>query len=198
MKLIRSMLVCALATGLMTVATQKVQAAGLVIGNVIYVPLTISVTATYQVDDRNKKAKITEADIYTALGLGAKTTTLYVATDTGDIWAYDKPTKSLVLDLTTGGYFTITNSQTGSSSKGTTTTESGVMVMGIYSDPVLDSPGVVDVADSEAESSDWIELSGNYTLKKTDGAEKKGVSKDSDEYSAKDLTGSFHADEIAN
>jgi hypothetical protein len=194
MKLISNILVCALATGLMTVATQQVQAAsGIVIDNTLYAPLKISVSATVEVGGRSKRVNVTEAEIIAALSLPVKTT-LAVSADTGDVWAIDSTTKTLNEDLTVDGNFTITNDETSSIQKGTTTvtiTETGSVAVGIFSDPIF-VDGVLDVADSEVESASWIELSGEYKLIRTRGAPKNGDEKVSVSYTAKGLNGSIH------
>lgn len=193
MKRLQSLLGCALATGLMTVATANVHAGGFVINNVVYASINITARGTLEVDGKHKSVSVTEKDILSALGL-SDDTALAVDTSTGDVWSIDSKTKTLGEDLTTSGSFTVTVDQAGSSTKGDTTTETGTVEVQIYSDPQFVS-GVLNEADSEADSSEWMVLDGDYKLVKSESApNKKGFETINDKFSTTDLTGNAHDD----
>jgi hypothetical protein len=196
MKPIQSILGCALVAGLMTVASSNVQAAGgIVFDNELYTPLTISVTATFDIGGKNKKEKITNTQIIEALSLPS-TTDLVWDLSSGDVWSMDSTTSTLEEDLSAEGFLTINNGIGVSTSRGSTTTYTGSVGVEIYSNPVFDST-VLDPAESEAASSNWIELSGEYKGSITSGAVKKGLQKISTTYSAKNLNGNIHAAEFS-
>lgn len=176
----------------MTVATANVHAGGFVINNVVYASINITARGTLEVDGKHKSVSVTEKDILEALSDSGDT--LAVDTSTGDVWSIDSKTKTPIEDLTTSGNFTVTTDQTGSSTKGTTTTTTGTVEVQIYSDPQFVS-GVLNEADSEADSGEWMVLNGDYKTTHTESApNKKGFETINDKLSTTDLTGSAHDD----
>ena len=120
----------------------------------------------------NTIVSVTEKDILEALSDSGDT----LAVDTehrtiapGPLTRKPRPPLSI---LTTSGNFTVTTDQTGSSTKGTTTTTTGTVEVQIYSDPQFVS-GVLNEADSEADSGEWMVLNGDYKTTHTESAPNK-------------------------
>ena len=185
MKLIHGILCCTLAAGLMAFATGKAQAND-VIDNVLYLPLNIKGSVTFMVNNKSKKATLSNKIIIQDILDLPKDTKLMVSDETGDVWAFNK--ESDPEDLTTNGVLTISNNQTGSSSKGIVETDTGSTEIDFYDNPQFS--GGLDKTNSEADSGNWFEITGNYTLVRSQGAVKNGVFKVSDSFTATELSGS--------
>lgn len=196
MKHIKSTLGCALMATFMTVAASNVHA-GIDIGGTVYAPLNISARGAFNVNGNTRNVSITEKEIVEkALGFTNKTV-LAVDTFTGDVWAIDMTTKTLTTNLTAGGQVTITLTPTNSATNGNTRTFAGTVAVKVYSAPVFVG-SVLNAADSEAASGDWIELTGNYTLSETATPYINGIRSFSSKFSAKNLSGDVHADQISS
>ncbi len=186
MKLIQGVLGCALAAGLMAFATDKAQANDVIDGT-LYLPLNLKGSVTFTINSKSKKATLTDKVITEDVLELPKDTKLMVSDDTGDVWAFNKENEPE--DLTSEGVLTITDNQTGSSSKGTVVTHTGTTEIDFYDNPQFDGPDL-DKGASETNSSNWFEITGNYTLKHSEGTENsKGLIKISDSFSATGLSG---------
>ena len=197
MKQFQNILGCSLVAGLMTVTTSQVHAGGTVIGGELYTPLTISVSATFDINGKNKKENISEKDIIEALDLPS-TTDLVWNLSTGHVWSMNSKTKTLGDDLSEEGFFSITSIPGGSTAKGDKTTYTGTVGVEIYSDPVLNMDGSVNSMESADVSSNWIQINGLFKGTETNGAVKNGFIKITTTYSAKGLTGNVFVGELSN
>ena len=194
MKVIPAILSCALAAGLMAVATDKAQASSsIIISNVLYLPLTFKATATFTINGKSKKGSLTtKTFIQEILQLPAGSQ-LAVSDDNGDVWALGPDGNT---DLTTMGIMTISLDQTGQVIKGTTETDVGSVGVSYYENPQFDIGGL-NAGQSEADSENWFELSGPYTLKRTQGvANTQGIYKVSDTLATKSLNGNGYFYEV--
>jgi hypothetical protein len=193
MKVIPAILSCALAAGLMAVATDKAQAASsIVISNVLYLPLTLKASATFTINGKSKKASLsTKTFIEQILQLSAGSQ-LAISGENGDVWALGPGGNE---DLTTMGIMTVSIDQTGSTLKGSTETDVGSVGVSYYENPQFDIGGL-NAGESEAASQNWFEFSGPYTLKQTQGAANtQGIFKLSDTFTAKSLNGNGYFSE---
>jgi hypothetical protein len=189
---IKNILSCALAAGLMNFATES--RASDVIDNTLYLPLNIKGSVTFDVNGKNKKATLTDKILTEDILELPKDTKLMVNADTFDVWAFSKK-DDLQEDLTADGVLTISNTQTGSSSKGIVETDTGTTEINFYDNPQFDGSDL-DTTNSENSSGNWFEITGNYTLKQSEGSvNKKGLIKVSQSFSTTDLTGSIFVDE---
>lgn len=195
MKHIKTALGCTLMAAFMTVAANNVQAIS--IDGTVYAPLNISVRGAFDVSGKTKDVSINENEIVEkALGFSAKTK-LVVNTFNGDVWAYDLATKTLSTNLTAGGQVTITLTQTNSATNGITRTFAGTVAVNVYSAPVFVG-STLNTTESENASSDWIELTGDYTISVTMPPYKNGLTTLSSRFSARNLSGSVHASQISS
>ncbi len=197
MKYLKNILGLSLVAALMIVASNRVQAGAVVFDDQLYTPLNLSVSATFDVNGKNKKANITEKDIISILGLG--NVDLVINYSDGDVYTMNAKTKEIGENLTEEGFLTISNVTTGSSVKGDKTTYVGTAYIDIYDEPSLNGDGSVDVATSETDSDDWIELSGTFKGVVTAGpVSKKGVYEFSNDYTTKDVAGNVFAGQISS
>ena len=192
MKLIQGILGCALAAGLMTFATGQAQASN-VISNVLYLPLNVKASVTFTVSGKSKKVSLTNKILISDILDLPNGTTLMVSDDTGDVWAFGSGGPE---DLTAEGILTISNNEVTDSTKGTAETITGTTEIDLYDNPQFS--GGLDKGASEADSDNWFEINGTYTLKRSEAAPKNGLSKVSDSFSAKGLSGNGLFDEVEN
>ena len=193
MKFTHGILSCALASGLVGFAAQKAQASNDVINNVLYAPVNLKISATFDVNGKTKKATLTSKVLLTEILDFSKGDQLAVSANTGDVWVIDK--NGLVEDLTAEGIATVNTHQTGGTVKGDTETETGSTEIDFYDDPQFGINGL-DKSASEDASGNWFEITGTYTLKQSEGKDNsKGFFKESDDFSSKDLTGTGFFDE---
>jgi hypothetical protein len=192
MKLTQGILGCALAAGLMAFASGQAQAND-VIDNALYLPLNLKASVTFTINNKPKKVSLSNKILIVDILELPKDTKLMVSDDTGDVWAFSK--ENAPEDLTADGVLTITNTQIGSGTvKGIAETDTGTTEIDFYDEPQFDT-GLDKVA-SEDNSDNWFEITGTYTLTHSEAAPKKGLSKVSDSFSAKGLTGSGFFDEV--
>lgn len=192
MKLIQGILGCALAAGLMTLATGQAQASSVIVSNVLYLPLTVKASVTFNISGKSKKVSLTNKILLSDILDAPTDAKLLVSDDTGDVWAFSKTEGSE--DLTADGVLTISNNQVGDTVKGTTETDTGTTEIDLYDNPQFN--GGLDKGASETNSDNWFEITGTYTLKRSEGAPKKGLVKVSDTFSAKGLGGNGFFDEL--
>jgi hypothetical protein len=191
MKFIQGILGCALAAGLMTFATDQAQASN-VVSNVLYLPLTIKATVTFNVSGKTKKVSLSNKILLSDILNAPKDAKLFVSDDTGDVWAFSKTEGSE--DLTTDGILTISNSMTGQTTKGIVETDTGTTEIDLYDHPQFN--GGLDKGASETNSDNWFEITGTYKLAHSEGAPKNGLVKVSDSFSAIGLAGNSYFDEV--
>ena len=175
MKMITGILGCALAAGLMTFAADKAEA-GVNIGNELYSPLKIKVTAQYQ--DSNGKLKtmsVTGKDVLSELGYNNNVQLAEAAYGSYDIWIINKDT--LIRNLSTNDVLTLgtdyyTYSYSGKENE--KYTESGLASVDFNSDM----------------SYDYFTISGPYTYSSKYGkTNKNGEYNFSENLNAKSLSG---------
>jgi hypothetical protein len=161
MKMTTGILGCALATGLMTFAADKAQAA--VINGELYVPVNIKLAVSYYgKNDKLSQYRVTSKDVLKQLGYGKG---YQLASSFGnDVYLITKST--VVADLTSDGYVTMDlndqlDNETGGKNGSYKYTESGILSLDVYNSPVF-GEGLDKVASEEA-SSEWFEISGYYT-----------------------------------
>ena len=107
MKIINGILGCALVAGLMTFASDKAQAGGLVIGGTVYAPFNLKLATQYDSNGKQlKKASITSKEFLKDLGYNSDVI-LAVDTDTYHVWVVNKKSKTLVADLSTNDTLSI-------------------------------------------------------------------------------------------
>ncbi len=192
MKFIQGILGCALAAGLMTFATDQAKASNVIVSNVLYLPLTIKASVTFNVSGKSKKVSLTNKILLSDILNAPTDAKLLVSDDTGDVWAFSQTEGSE--DLTADGVLTISNNQVGDTVKGTTETDTGTTEIDLYDHPQFN--GGLDKGASETNSDNWFELTGTYTLKHSEGAPKNGLFKVSDTFTAKGLAGNGFFDEV--
>ncbi len=169
MKLIKGIMGCALAAGLMTFAADKSKA--VVIDNTLYTPVNIMLTVSYH-DAKTgslKQYSVTSKEVLKALGL-PKGDQIALRDYEGDVYLINKTT--VLEDLTTAGYVTMNFSDTldneinGKKDDGSYKyAEAGILNLDVYSDPQF-SEGL-DQGASEEASDEWFEISGFYTYNET-------------------------------
>jgi hypothetical protein len=177
-------LMSALAVGAMVFATGQAQAKStLVIGGNLYVPINVKATFTY-VNGKDKIAKktATSKEIISQLGY-AKGVMLAIG-PTNDVYAINNGV--VLTNLSYGGYFHVTMSDTLDTTTGNfptakgTYSEVGVVILDFASSRNLGSLTANNFA---------FNLQGTYTYNEGDSAVVGGLYKQSSKFSSKNLSG---------
>jgi hypothetical protein len=173
MKLTKIILGCALATGLMTFASNTTQAASIVIDNVLYSEVNIKATIEYSDGTKISKASESSKDILKELGYN-NDVVLAMAGSTENIWVVNKKTGALISNLTASNilYFDYEDYASSTSSDGDKYEELGNLFL-------------------TYNGASEFYIYGSYDYKATQGskADKDGLTKVSNGYNAKQLTG---------
>jgi len=168
---LNSILGCALVTGLMAFASNNAQAKDLVIGNVVYAPFNLKLTATTPDGKKLKKTSLTSKQFLSDIGFNSNVI-LAVNTVTREVWVVNGDT--LVTNLTTSGALAIGLSFV-------------VEVQPNESKQSYDQAGIFSVSSS---SVDHFYVSGTYTRKYSRTDTKNGEFTYSDDLKSSNLTGS--------
>jgi hypothetical protein len=177
MKITKIILGCALATGLMTFAADKTQAA--VINNALYVPFNLKLKISYQNGDKIKTASVSSKTVLADAGYSGKVTLAVgpsLTVNDFDIYVIQNNGKnsSVIADLSTNGVFVVSTTEFASVTKGTKTTSSGT----------------VDISYASNFQDDFFDASGVYTASETDGKVNKGQFSEKQQFTVTSLSGS--------
>ncbi|MGD0746015.1 MAG: hypothetical protein ABSA45_12755 [Verrucomicrobiota bacterium] len=194
MKLTKT-LMCAMAVGAMAFATDQAQAANLVIDGNLYVPLNIKGTFSYVASAGVIKQKTaTSKEVISKLGF-AKGIMLAIGPGTGannaDVYAISN--SIVITNLTLGGYFRFSTSDTIDTTTGNfpttkgTYSEAGVVTLDFASSHNLVTLSANAIA---------FNLTGTYTLKESDSAVVGGLFKEAVKFSSKNLGGLSFVTEV--
>jgi hypothetical protein len=191
---LNQILMCAVAAGAMVFATDQAQAASkLVIDGNLYVPLNIKGTFSYVASAGKIKQKTTTSKaVITKLGY-VKGTMLAIGPGTGtnnaDVYAINSGV--VVSNLTVGGYFFFSTSDTIDTSTGTfpttkgTYSEAGVVTLDFASGIAAVAPDLLVLDNNDIA----FNLTGTYTYTESDSAVVGGLYKQSSKFSSKNLGG---------
>ena len=187
MKLHKIISGCARALGLTAFTTGTTLAAGTVIGSTLYTPLSLKAVITYN-DPKTGKLRLVGVNTKNFLktyGYAGDRLAINIGTGgAGDVYIIRG--KTVVTDLTVGGYAIVTTDQLVSHTSGNIKrekfTSSGILTLSGYSNPQFTNvnPGVVqnnavshllapgfDKVGSENASTFWLEVSGVYSYEET-------------------------------
>lgn len=184
-----TILMGALAAGLMAFATDKAQA---FVANDIYTPLNIKLSVSYYDAKGNiKQARVTSKDVLKQVGAPKNTILAVDFTYPYDVFIVAG--KTLGTDLTTAGYVTLIFSDTldntiDGKNGAYKYSEAGILEVDVYDSPVF-TEGLDKVLSEEA-SSEWFEIKGFYNYNENGSAtDKNGYRKYSVKFNSKALSG---------
>lgn len=187
MKITTGILGCALVAGLMAFASDKAQA-GTVINNVLYSPVKLKLTTTYNKNGKLSKMSITSKEVLKDLGYNTGQVKLAVDNDVEDVWLINKDTT--IKDLTTNnimGFDYSWYSYAYSGNNDSKYIENGTFELWFYD------------TGSESEWSNYFDISGIYTFNDSYGkTDKNGYYNEKESYKANNLSGEGYFSDIGD
>jgi hypothetical protein len=184
-------LMCALAVGAMIFATDQAQAKStLVIEGNLYVPINIKATFTY-INGKDKIAKKTATTKQIISQLGYTNGIMLAIGPDSDVYAINNGV--VLTNLSLGGYFSVSMSDTLDTSTGDfPTTKGSYSEVGVFT---LDFASNRNLATLTANNF-ALNLQGTYTYNEGDSAVVGGLYKQSSKFSSPNLSGLSYVDVV--